>query len=214
MIKVIIADDHTIVREGLRQIISKASDMTVSAEANNGQEVLDRIRKEKYDVVLLDINMPGRSGFEVLKEIKRDYPRLPVLMLSVHAEEEIGVRMLKAGASGYLSKESTPKELVQAIRKVYTGGKYVSAILAEKLASDVETGMTGTPHDILSDREYQVLCMVALGKATDTIAEELSISVKTVRTYRQRLMEKLNAKNDVELTHYAIEHKLIEPPRT
>lgn len=214
MIRVLIADDHVVVREGLKHIISKASDMTVSAEAVNGQEVIDRVREQTFDVVVLDINMPGRGGFEILKELKRDYTRLPVLVLSVHPEEQVGVRVLKAGAAGYLNKESTPKELVNAIRKVYTGGKFITPSLAEKLAYGLELDSKALAHESLSDREYQVFLMLAAGKAANEIAEELALSVKTVRTYRQRILEKLTMKNDVELSHYAIEHKLIESSRS
>ncbi len=214
MIKVLIADDHVVVREGLKHIISKASDMTVGAEAVNGQEVIDRVREQEFDVVVLDINMPGRGGFEILKELKRDYNRLPVLVLSVHPEDQVGVRVLRAGASGYLNKESTPKELVNAIRKVYTGGKFITPSLAEKLAYGLELDVKALPHEELSDREYQVFLMLAAGKAANEIAEELALSVKTVRTYRQRILEKLAMKNDVELSHYAIEHKLIESSRS
>ncbi|MGA2624817.1 MAG: response regulator transcription factor [Bacteroidota bacterium] len=214
MIRVLIADDHVVVREGLKHIISKASDMTVSAEAINGQEVIDRVREQTFDVVVLDINMPGRGGFEILKELKRDYARLPVLVLSVHPEDQVGVRVLKAGASGYLNKESTPKELVNAIRKVYTGGKFITPSLAEKLAYGLEVDVKALAHESLSDREYQVFLMLAAGKAANEIAQELALSVKTVRTYRQRILEKLTMKNDVELSHYAIEHKLIESSRS
>jgi len=214
MIRVLIADDHVVVREGLKHIISKASDMTVSAEAVNGQEVIDRVREQTFDVVVLDINMPGRGGFEILKELRRDHARLPVLVLSVHPEDQVGVRVLKAGASGYLNKESTPKELVNAIRKVYTGGKFITPTLAEKLAYGLELDVKGLAHENLSDREYQVFLMLAAGKATNEIAQELALSVKTVRTYRQRILEKMTMKNDVELSHYAIEHKLIESSRS
>jgi DNA-binding NarL/FixJ family response regulator len=213
MIKVIIADDHEIVREGLKQIISRASDMKVEAEAVNGQEVLDQLRNRSFDVVVLDINMPGRSGFEILKDIKVDYPKLPVLVLSVHPEDQIGVRILKAGASGYLNKESTPKELVNAIRKVFTGGKYITSTLAEKLAYGLEIDVRSKPHETLSDREYQVFIQLAAGKTPAEIADQLSVSVKTIRTFRQRIFEKMSMKNDVELSHYAIEHRLIEPSK-
>jgi len=211
MIKVLIADDHPVVREGLRQILSKATDMVVGGEALNGQEVLDKVQDEKWDVIILDMNMPGKDGFEVLKEIRREKQKLPILILSIQSEEQIGVRVLRAGASGFLSKESAPKELLNAIRKIHTGGKFVSESLAEKLAIEVELKTDEEPHKHLSNREYQVLCSIASGKTILEIATQLSISDKTVRTYRERLMEKMNLKNDVELTHYAIQHKLIEP---
>ncbi|MBI5476525.1 MAG: response regulator transcription factor [Ignavibacteriales bacterium] len=213
MIKVLIADDHPVVREGLKQIISKATDMEVGGEALNGQEVLDILDKQKWDVIVLDLNMPGRDGIEVLKEIRREYGKLPVLILSIYPEEQMGVRVLKAGASGFLSKESAPKELLNAIRKIYSGGKYVSPTLAERLAIAVEVQYETDPHKSLSNREYQVLCFIASGKSINEIAEQLSLSDKTIRTYRDRLLEKMHLKNDVELTHYAIKHKLIEPLR-
>jgi DNA-binding NarL/FixJ family response regulator len=211
MIKVLIADDHPVVREGLKQILSKATDMIVGGEALNGQEVLDKVRSEKWDVIILDLNMPGKDGFEVLKEIRREKAKLPILILSIQSEEQIGVRVLRAGASGFLSKESAPKELLNAIRKIHTGGKFVSASLAERLAMEVEAKTDEEPHKLLSNREYQVLCLIASGKTINEIADQLSISDKTVRTYRERLLEKMKLKNDVELTHYAIQHKLIEP---
>ncbi len=211
MIKVLIADDHPVVREGLKQIISKASDMIVGGEALNGQEVLDKIAAERWDIIVLDLNMPGKDGFEVLREIRKDFPKLPVLVLSIYPEEQIGVRVLKAGASGFLSKESAPKELLNAIRKIHTGSKYVSPTLAERLAVAIEVDMGEEPHKRLSNREYQVLCLIASGKSINEIADQLSLSDKTIRTYRDRLMEKMNLKNDVELTHYALKHKIIEP---
>ena len=211
MIKILIADDHIVVREGLKQIISKASDMNVEGEAVNGQEVLDKVREQTFDVIVLDINMPGRSGFEVLRELKQEHAKLPVLILSVHPEDQVGIRVLKAGASGFLNKESTPKELVMAIRKIFAGGKYITPSLAEKLADGLEVNVRTRPHEALSDREYQVFLMLATGKEPDEIADQLVLSVKTVRTYRQRILEKMNMKNDVELSHYAIKYKLIEP---
>lgn len=211
MIKVLIADDHPVVREGLKQILSKATDMVVGGEALNGQEVLDKVRSEKWDVIILDLNMPGKDGFEVLKEIRREKSKLPILILSIQSEEQIGVRVLRAGASGFLSKESAPEELLNAIRKIHSGGKFVSASLAERLAMEVEAKTDEDPHKLLSNREYQVLCLIASGKTINEIADQLSISDKTVRTYRERLLEKMKLKNDVELTHYAIQHKLIEP---
>jgi two-component system, NarL family, invasion response regulator UvrY len=213
MIKVLIADDHPVVREGLKQIISKAPDMEVGGEALNGQEVIDIIDKEKWDVIVLDLNMPGRDGIEVLKEIRKEYNKLPILILSIYPEEQMGVRVLKAGASGFLSKESAPKELLNAIRKIHSGGKFVSPTLAERLAVAVEIHSESEAHIRLSNREYQVLCFIASGKTINEIAEQLSLSDKTIRTYRDRLLEKMNLKNDVELAHYAIQHKLIEPLR-
>ncbi len=213
MIRVLIADDHPVVREGLKQIINKATDMTVGGEALNGQEVLDKVYHEKWDVIILDLNMPGKDGFEILKEIHSEQPKLPILILSIYPEDQVGVRVLRAGASGFLNKESAPKELLNAIRKIHTGGKFVSPSLAERLAQELQIKTEEEPHKLLSNREYQVLCLIATGKTIYEIASQLSISDKTVRTYRNRLMEKMRLKNDVELTHYAIKHKLIEPIR-
>ena len=209
MIRVLIADDHPIVREGLKQVIARASDMAVAVEATNGQEVLDHIDPDRIDVVVLDFSMPGKSGFDVLKDLRKTHPRLPILILSMHPESELAPRLLRAGASGYMTKESAPAELTGAIRKVHNGGTYVTPALAEKLAQDLAAGRHTLPHESLSDREFQVLCMLAAGKSAKEIAQEISLSVKTVRTYRDRIMEKMDVKNDVELTHYAIEHGLL-----
>jgi DNA-binding NarL/FixJ family response regulator len=209
MIRILIADDHPIVLEGLKQVISRAQDMKVEGEAFNGQELLDRVFAGNWDAVVVDFSMPGRSVLDVLKELKRERPKLPVLVLSMHPESELGPRVLKSGAAGYMTKESAAKELVQAIRKIVGGGKYISAALAEKLAVDLSADAGGTPHEILSDREFQVLCMIAAGKTVQEVSHELSLSVKTVRTYRERIMAKMNLKNDVELAHYAITHDLI-----
>ncbi len=208
-IKILIADDHPIVREGLKQIISKADELEVAGEALNGMEVIQKVKDEEWDIVVLDIGMPGRDGLDVLKEIKEAKPELPVLILSMYPEEQVGLRTFKLGASGYMNKETAPKELVNAIRKICSGGKYISPALAEFLISGYES-RTESPINILSNREFQVLRMIATGKDADEVAEELFISVKTVRTYRDRLLEKLKLKNDVELTHYAMKHKILE----
>ena len=210
MIQILIADDHPIVREGLKQILEETPDMLVADEAGNAQEVLDKVWKNDYDVLLLDISMPGRSGLDIIKELKSAKPNLRVLVLSVHPEEQYAVRVLKAGASGYLTKESDPDELIAAIRKVSQGRKYVSASLAEKLAFELGMDTERPPHETLSDREYQVLCMIASGKPVKEIAKELSLSVKTVSTYRSRILEKMNMKNNAELTRYAIKHELVD----
>ena len=210
MIRILIADDHAVVREGLRQIITKHSDMVVAGEAANGPDVLNKIREASYDVVLLDLSMPGRSGLEILGEIKKETPNSRVLILSVHAESLYAVRALKAGASGYLTKESAPEELVEAIRKVSRGGKYISPSLAERLAYELESDSDKPPHEKLSDREYQVLCMLASGKTVKEIAEELSLSVPSISTYRARILEKMNMKNNAELAHYAIRAGLVD----
>ena len=209
MIKVLIADDHPIVREGLKQVIEKSPDMHVAGEAEGGQEVLDAVAREDWDVLILDFSMPGKSGLDVLRDLRNSRPNLPVLVLSMHPESELAPRLLKAGAAGYLNKESAPKELVNAIRKLHDGGRYVSPALAEKLAADLAGGADRPPHEQLSDREYQVLLAIAAGKSAHDVAAELSISVKTVRTYRDRIMEKLALSNDVELTRYALDNKLV-----
>jgi two-component system invasion response regulator UvrY len=210
MLKILIADDHAIVRQGLQQIVTETQDMTVAGEASNGQELLNKINEGDYDVVVLDITMPHRNGMDVLREIRTKWPRLPVLMLSIHPEEHYALRALKAGASGYLTKESAPEELVVAIRKVSRSGKYISPSLAEKLAFDLEVGREQAPHEVLSDREYQVLCMIASGKTVMEVAQELTLSEKTISTYRSRILEKMKMKNNAELTYYAIKNQLVE----
>jgi DNA-binding NarL/FixJ family response regulator len=210
MIKILIADDHAIVREGLKQILSESSDLVVVDEASTGQEVLEKIHKNDLDLVVLDIAMPGRGGLDILKEIKTQKPRLPVLMLSMYPEEQYAVRVLKSGASGYLTKESAPGELVKAIRQISQGKKYISPTLAEKLAIDLEISPDRLPHETLSDREYQVMCMIASGKTLKEIADELSLSIKTISTYRSRILEKMHMKTNAELTHYAIKNRLVD----
>ena len=210
MIKILIADDHAIVREGLKQILSETPDLVVVAEASSGQEVLEKISKNDLDLVVLDIAMPGRGGLDILKEIKTQRPRLPVLMLSMYPEEQYAIRVLKSGASGYLTKESAPSELVMAIRQISQGKKYISPSLAEKLAIDLEINPDKMPHEILSDREYQVMCMIASGKTLKEIADGLSLSIKTISTYRSRILEKMNMKTNAELTHYAIKNNLVD----
>ena len=209
MIRILIADDHAIVRRGLKHIVSEQPDMTVDGEAENARQVLDLVRTDKWDVIVLDINMPGRSGLEVLKELRREHPKLPVLVLSVHPEDQYGVRVLKAGAAGYLTKDSAPDELVQAIRKVHRGGKYVSASLAEVLAFELETETDRPRHKSLSDREYQVMTMIASGKTVGEIGEDLSLSVKTISTYRARVLGKMKMRTNAELTHYVIQNQLL-----
>lgn len=210
MIRTVIADDHPIVRAGLKQILSDASDIEVAAEAGDGHELLKLIRKARVDVVLLDITMPGFMGLDALKQIKVEKPDLPILVLSMHPEDQYGIRVLKAGASGYLMKSTAPDQLVGAIRKVSRGGRYVSPSLAEKMAFGLQSGATELPHEALSDREYQVLCMIASGKTVKEIAAELALSEKTVSTYRARILEKMDMKSNAELTHYAIKLNLVD----
>ena len=210
MIKILIADDHAIVRRGLKQILAETPDMVVAGEAHNGQELLEKVRGHPWDVIVLDISMPGRGGLDILKQLKSERPKLPVLMLTIHPEDQYAVRVLRAGASGYLTKESAPDHLVEAIRKVARGGKYVSPHLAEKLAFNLESLSEKPLHEMLSDREFQVLRFIASGKTVKEIGEELSLSVKTISTYRTRILEKMKMRNNAELTHYAIQQKLVE----
>ena len=209
MIRVLIADDHTIVRQGLKQILNLDPQIEVSFEANNGNEVLDFLRDATVDVVVLDITMPGRNGLETLKEIKRLYPTVAVIVLSMHPKDQYAVRVLKAGASGYITKESAPEELVSAIRKAYRGEKYISPDVAEMLADYIEHGAVDQPHKLLSDREFEVLRLIASGKGITQIANELNLSVKTVSTYRTRIVEKTGLSTNSDITRYSIEHQLV-----
>jgi two-component system invasion response regulator UvrY len=209
--KILLTDDHAVVRHGLKQILADEFKKATFGEARNAQEALNKIWSENWDVVVLDITMPGRSGLEVLREIKKSKPKLPVLVLSMHPEGQFAVRVLKRGASGYMTKESAPDELVGAIKKVLAGGRYVSNSLAEKLASYVSGGdAQKQPQEKLSDREFQVLRLIASGKIVSEIAKELSLSVKTISTYRSRILEKMGMKNNAELMHYAMQHQLVE----
>ena len=209
MIKVFITDDHPIVREGLKQTLRETPDIAVSGEANNGEETLNELRNHDVDVVLLDISLPGRSGLDILAQLRIAYPSLKILILSTYPEEQYAVRALKTGAAGYLTKESAPDELITAIRKVALGGKYVSAALAERLAFDLAGETSARPHEKLSNREYQVMCMIASGKTASEIATELSLSDKTISTYRRRILDKMNLRHNAELTHYAIQQGLV-----
>ncbi len=206
MIRILIADDHTVVREGLKHIIEESSDMMVTDEAVNGKEVLNKVRKDDYDLVILDIAMPGATVFDILSEIKSRKPDLPVLILSMYPEERYAVRVLRAGAAGYLTKESAADELIAAIQKVSQGRRYITSTLAERLAGELEMGK---PHEKLSNREYEVMCMIASGKTLEAIAETLSVSAKTISTYRTRILEKMNMNSNAEIIHYAIQNKLV-----
>jgi DNA-binding NarL/FixJ family response regulator len=209
MLRVVLVDDHPVVREGLKRIIAESNELSVAAEASDGEEALETLRNNPCDVVLLDISLPKKSGLEVLKHIRAEQPRLPILILSMHSEDEYAVRMLRAGASGYLTKESTSANLISAIRKVVRGGRYVSPALAERLAFDLQTDSDRPAYEALSDREYQILCMLSGGKTVSEIATDLSLSVKTISTYRVRVLEKLRLKNNAELMRYAIKQGLV-----
>lgn len=209
MIKILIADDHSIVREGLKQIVAQSLEMAVLGEAVNGQEVLELVHKKEYDLILLDIAMPGRGGIDTLKQLRTEKPEIPVLILSMYPEDQYAVRAIKAGASGYLTKESAPEELIGAIKKVALGGKYVSADLAEKLVENLGQDNAEQDHTRLSDREYQVMIMIASGRTVKEIGDELSLSVKTISTNRTRALKKMGMKNNAEFTYYAVKKGLV-----
>ena len=202
-------DDHAVVRHGVKQILAEAFKNAVFGEARNAQEALEHIWREKWDVVVLDLSLPGRSGLELLREIRKSRPKLPVLILSMHPENEYAVRVLKRGAAGYLTKESAPEQLVGAVKKVLAGGRFISPALGERLAADL--AFDGVqPQESLSDREFQVLRLIASGKTVGEIGKELSLSVKTVSTYRARILEKMGLRNNAEVMRYAMRHQLVE----
>jgi DNA-binding NarL/FixJ family response regulator len=207
--KILIVDDHAVVRQGVKQILSEQFHGAVIGEAQSADEMIDRVRKNSWDIVILDVGMPGKSGLDALKELKQLRPKLPALVLSAYPEDQLALRMLKAGAAGYLSKDSAPNELVQAIRKIMGGGKFVSASVAELLALNLESNFEKPMHEQLSDREYQVLCLIAVGKSLKDIADDLCVSISSINTYRARILEKMQLKNNTELTHYAIENRLV-----
>jgi two-component system, NarL family, invasion response regulator UvrY len=208
MIGVITIDDHPVVRRGLKQIIAAEQDMQVVGEAENAQEALHVIREIACDAVILDITLPDASGLDVLSRLKSEHPNLPVLIMSIHDEEPYALRVLKAGASGYLMKNSIPEELIKAIRKITSGGKYISPSIAERLASELASPGK-SPHEKLSDREFQIMCLIASGKSLKEIGEALFISGKTVSSYRARILEKMSMSTNSDLTRYALEHHLI-----
>ena len=209
MMRVLIVDDHAILRSGLKGLLADAFPGAAFGEASNAPQALEQLKKKEWDVALLDITLPGKNGLDLLKELKVARPKLPVLVLSAHPEDQFAVRALKAGAGGYLNKESAPEELVKAVRKIMAGGRYVSPALAEKLALTVGKDSTRTPHETLSDREYEVMCRIASGKTVTEIAGELSLSAKTISTYRARILEKLAVKNSAEIMRYAIQNGLV-----
>jgi two-component system, NarL family, invasion response regulator UvrY len=210
MTRILIVDDHAVVRRGLRNILSEQPDMEVVGEAGNVDELMAFISKNECDIIILDISLPGKSGIDIMKDLRVQYPKLPVLFLSMLPEEQFALRAMKSGASGYLSKGSPTEELVKAIRKIIAGKKYVSQEFAEQLAMGFDPKDERLPHELLSEREFQVLRKLASGKALSQIGAELFLSVKTVATYRARLLEKMNMQSNAELVRYAIEHKLIE----
>ncbi len=207
--KVIIADDHSIVRKGLKQILLEEYPFAEVAEASNAEELINLTMSDGWDVVITDLSMPGRSGLDALRQIREAYPKLPVLVLSMHPEDQYAIRVLKAGASGYLNKDTAQDELVQAMRKVLVGKKYISAKVAEQMADAIEGNNDSALHELLSDREFDVLKMLASGKSVSEIAVSLSLSSTTVSTYRARIMEKMKMKSNADLTRYALENKLI-----
>ena len=210
MIRVLVADDHALVRRGLRELLAETADIEVAAEAGTAAEALDRVRQQPLDVVVLDLSLPGRGGLDLLGEIKGERADLPVLILTMHPEEQYAVRALKAGAAGYLTKETAPEELVRAIRKVAGGGKYVTTALGEKLALELEDKRAGPLHETLSDREYQIMWLIASGKTGREIARELTLSPNTVSTYRNRILRKMKMKSNAELMRYAVKYQLVD----
>jgi len=210
MIKVLIADDHALIRKGLKQLLDDTEELRVTGEAESGNEAFRMAQTGQFDVVLLDISMPDKHGIDVLKQIKDSQPQLPVLMLSMHPEEQYALRSMKAGAAGYLNKQSAPAQLVTAIRQVAKGKKYISSELAEQLAEGLSRGYQELLHQTLSNREYQTLCLMAQGKKLSEMADIMSLSPKTISVYRSRLLEKMKLKTNAEAIHYAINNHLIE----
>ncbi len=210
MIRVLVADDHPVVRKGLVQILSDTEEIRVVGEAANAVELVGLLHREPCDAVLLDVSMPGKNGIEALKVIRQDFPQVKVLVLSSYPEDQFGVRALKAGAAGYLNKHSAPERLIEAVQRVVTGKRYITPELAELLAANVDTAREVPPHQLLSDREFQVLRLIAAGRQLSEIADELALSPKTVSVYRARLLEKMKLANNAELTRYAIKNGLIE----
>lgn len=209
-IRVLIADDHAIVRQGFKQIFSETDDLEVAGEADDGVEALQLARQKEWDVFLLDVTMPNRNGIDTLKQLKKEFPRQPVLILSMHPEEQYAVRAIKAGASGYLTKQSAPEQLVTAIRQVARGKKYVSPAVAEQLANAISNDSEKPLHELLTDREFQVFKLIAAGKPLTQIAEELNLAVATISTFRTRIIEKTGLKSNAEIIRYGLEHGLVE----
>ncbi len=209
MIKVITADDHALIRHGIRHILEKTEDIRVVEEAENGRELLRKLAKAKYDVITLDLNMPGMDAFEVIEKVKAVDPDIPILVLTVHPDKQYGIQVIKAGASGYLNKSSDLNDLVTAIRQVYAKKKYIGPSLASKLAETLSKDYQSLPHELLSEREFQVLCLIAKAKTPSGIAAILNLSVKTISTYRRRMLDKMGMENNAQLTYYAINNRLV-----
>ena len=214
MLKILIVDDHPVVRSGLVQVLSSGFPTATVSEASNAAEALERIWNEHWDVVIVDISLPGKSGLDLLREIKMESPKLPVLILSMHTEDQFAVRALRNGAAGYLTKETASQELLMAVQKILGGGKYIRPSLAEKLVSHLELDSTKSPHETLSDREFQVLRLIAAGRTSKEIASELCLSIKTISTYRSRILEKMHMKNNSQLMRYALQNQLLTEPGT
>jgi DNA-binding NarL/FixJ family response regulator len=210
MIRVVVADDHTIVREGLKQLLTAAGDLTVVGEAQNGHEVIERVRTLEFDLLLLDMSMPGKSGIELIKQVRAEKPKLKVLVLSMHEEHQYAVRAIRAGASGYLTKESASRQLVEAIRKVASGGAFISSEVAQQLALGAMPDAKGAPHEALSDREFQIFLLIASGKAISDIAQQLNLSVKTVSTHKSNILQKMGMTTPAELIRYALSNRLLD----
>ncbi|MGD9725060.1 MAG: response regulator [Nitrospiraceae bacterium] len=207
--RILVVDDHAVVRHGVKQILVEHFTCATIGEAESAEDMFREIQAGPWDMVVLDIGMPGKGGLEALKELKRMQPKLPVLVLSAYPEDQLALRLLRAGAAGYLSKDTAPRDLVHAMKKVLEGGRFISASLADLLAANLESSLEKPLHEQLSDREYQVMCLIAVGKSLKDIADELSVSVSTINTYRARILEKMHARNNTELTHYAIENRLV-----
>jgi len=211
MIRVLVADDHPVVRVGLREILTRQRDIVALGEAGTGAEVCKLVEQKAWDVIVLDVTLPDRSGLDVLKEIKRERPKLPILILSAYPEEDYAVRALRAGAAGYVTKSASPEELVRAVRRLAQGLRYMSPAAAEELIGALGNGLDQAPHERLSDREYQVLCLLGSGKSVGRIAQELERSVKTISTYRARILEKMDMQSNAQLVHYVLQRRLAEP---
>jgi two-component system, NarL family, invasion response regulator UvrY len=212
LLRILVVDDHPIVRQGLKQTLAEAADVGEIGEAATGSQALDLVRQREWDAVVLDIGLPGRGGLDILKDIKQERPRLPVLILSMHPEDQYAIRALRAGAAGYLTKEAATEKLLEAIRKITTGGRFISQDLAERLAAELTVNTSGPPHASLSDREFEVLCLIGSGLSVGDIADRMSLSVKTVSTYRARILEKMRVKNNAELMQYVLTNRLIDCP--